>query len=661
MIFSRASIFLLVAGLYISINSKSEELTSFSFRDMQEIISVFMSEESELSADFLKQMAASEFVQSDKEMLYKVYNRLGSHYYYLSELDKSTQYFKRCKQIALELGNDELLADSYVYIGVNYDVAGHKQIGLENYLQAARIYKQADIEIGYGLAQHNIGVIYQTQKQFDKALESYHESLAIERKFENNNGIIYSLYTIAVLHYLTAQPDSMLIYLEEYEKLLELFRDGFIKDHMYFLRGNYYSLTDNHQDAEILYKKTLAIFEERKYSSPLVSVLAELGHSQTELGKLNQAEQNLNRAERMADSLGLKYTQLRIFDNMHKLYLNKKEFDKASYYSIKYANLIKEIYQEENTALLSEYQIIWETEKRESQIALLRKDIEIQRLKLLRSNYLSAVIAFVLLFTSIIIVILSRQSKYRKKINHLLQDKNHELAVSNATKDKFFKIIAHDLKNPLSAFRNISGMIDENINVLQKEELSEYLKELRKSSESLNDLLNNLLQWAISQTDNIKAEITPVVLKDVTDKNLSQLQAIAKLKGVTLINRIDANLEVETDQNIFITITRNIISNAIKFSFADGEVVIYSEQKEACIEIKIRDEGIGIEEEDIFRLFKIEENTKDIGNSPEKGTGLGLILCRELAEKINAELSVVSKKGEGSTFILSIPQRSFIH
>jgi signal transduction histidine kinase len=653
--FVKKSVILIVLLLVLLTFVHALETRDYETLELEEVLEEFLFGESDITPDLLVFLSKHDLVRADKEVLYRIYNSLGSHYYYAGELELSTEYFKKCIPLAKILEDKELLADTYVYIGVNYDESGHKQIGLENYLKGARLYSEIGNEIGYGLAQHNIGVVYQTQKQFDKALESYHESLAIELKHDNINGAIYSLYTIAVLHYLTETPDSMLYYLEEYEKRLGLFRDNYIKNHKYFLRGNYYSMIENHVEAEMQYKKAVSIFEEFKYSSPLISALAELGHCQIKLGKLNDAEKNLMRAEHFADSLKLHYVELRIFDNMHKLYLAMGDYEEASYYSIKYANLIKDIYQDENSSLLSEYQIIWETEKRESQIALLRKDNEIQRLKLIRSKFLSGIIAFVLLFSAILLIVLARQSRYRKRTNLLLQSKNKELAVSNATKDKFFKIIAHDLKNPLSAFRNISGMIDENLNTLHKDELSEYMQELRKSSDSLNELLNNLLQWAISQTDSIRAELVKLSLKNLMDENIFQLQSIAKLKNVNIINQIDENLVVKTDKNIFITITRNLISNAIKFSSSGSSIEIRALIKESSAEIHVKDYGIGIDESDIDKLFRIEENPQKIGNSPEKGTGLGLILSKELADAINSNLSVISKKGEGSTFILSIP------
>jgi len=227
-----------------------------------------------------------------------------------------------------------------------------------------------------------------------------------------------------------------------------------------------------------------------------------------------------------------------------------------------------------------------------------------------------------------------------------------ELKLLNATKDKFFSIISHDLKNPMSAFRNISNSLDENIDGLEKDQIKYYSSQLNKSSGILYEMMENLLLWAKSQLGGINPNLINIQLKTLVDQIIKNNKSLADSKNVQLFNTINKDVEIKTDKNILQTILRNIITNGIKFTGVDGKVIISTESVNSLLIIKVKDTGIGISKEDMEKLFKIDVDTKIIGKSEEKGSGLGLVLCKELAGKINANLHVKSKLNKGSVFTI---------
>ncbi|MCB1189125.1 MAG: hybrid sensor histidine kinase/response regulator [Leptospiraceae bacterium] len=229
-----------------------------------------------------------------------------------------------------------------------------------------------------------------------------------------------------------------------------------------------------------------------------------------------------------------------------------------------------------------------------------------------------------------------------------------ELKQANATKDKFFSIIAHDLKTPFTALITISELlVQEKISNEEKEEFFRYIQEASKRG---FDLLKNLLEWSRSQTKNIDFNPKELNLSFIIEDNIKLLQLSAKAKNIDLSSEIRKDLILNADENMLNTIIRNLISNAIKFTYDGGKVTIVAQKQEDQIEIRVIDSGIGIEPENIQKLFKIDKRFIKFGTKKEKGTGLGLVICKEFIDFHKGSISVESKIGKGSQFIVALPK-----
>lgn len=236
-----------------------------------------------------------------------------------------------------------------------------------------------------------------------------------------------------------------------------------------------------------------------------------------------------------------------------------------------------------------------------------------------------------------------------------LKDSEKKLQEANSAKDKFFSIIAHDLKSPFFGVLGLSEHIKENGRSMEKLEIIDISNHIYNSLKQQYELLEGLLLWARSNTGRLKLENTIVSPNMVVEKTLNVLKHSVEEKNLIFVNNVDEDLTVLTDVNLMLTVIRNLISNAIKFTPSGGRIMVNTETKDDHTDIIISDTGIGINKEDMDKLFKIEEAFSTPGTNDEKGTGLGLIVCHEFAEKQGGELLVESNPGEGTTFIYRLP------
>jgi signal transduction histidine kinase len=225
----------------------------------------------------------------------------------------------------------------------------------------------------------------------------------------------------------------------------------------------------------------------------------------------------------------------------------------------------------------------------------------------------------------------------------------------NATKDKFFSIISHDLKNPFSSLLSISELMVASFDSTDKEDHKAGFKKINQSIKHLLDLLENLLTWSRSQRGKIKYDPVKFNLSALIQENINLHKLLAEKKGIMLHSSDKDEVYVYGDRDMINSVIRNLMTNAVKFTDRDKKVEVQLEAKECEIEVSIVDEGIGIPEEHMGKLFRIDEKFKSTGTAGEKGTGLGLIICREFVEKNGGEITVQSKPGQGTTFSFTIP------
>ncbi len=255
------------------------------------------------------------------------------------------------------------------------------------------------------------------------------------------------------------------------------------------------------------------------------------------------------------------------------------------------------------------------------------------------------------------------QKSYAKKLQQKVNERTEQLKKDekklkdmNETKDRFFSIIAHDLKSPINAILGLTDVIKSEYNSLSEKELTVINDNIHSAASHTNNLLDNLLTWARSQNGTISFKPEVINITKVINKNIDVFNSLASRKNISIINLIESDIFIYADPNMIDTVIRNLLSNAVKFTFRDGRIIIAARTKNHNAEVCIKDNGKGMDKETMTGLFEIQEKANSKGTDDEPGTGLGLILCKEFIERNSGKIWAESDNGNGSMFCFSLPQ-----
>jgi signal transduction histidine kinase len=243
----------------------------------------------------------------------------------------------------------------------------------------------------------------------------------------------------------------------------------------------------------------------------------------------------------------------------------------------------------------------------------------------------------------------------RVRVHLTLKRLEKDLREAIASRNKFFRILAHDLKNPFVAILGFSDMLVADYDMLSDEERRSFATNTKEAAENTFKLLENLLAWAGTQVGSIKMEPKVIDISQSVENIFSITSGSAKTKDITLISTVEQGLQAYADLSMIETVIRNLVTNAIKFTRTGGSITVSAEKKEQMIQVSVEDTGVGIDSKVLPLLFDISHSRSTKGTSSEEGTGLGLILCREFVRKNSGDIWVESESGKGSRFTFSLP------
>ncbi len=242
-----------------------------------------------------------------------------------------------------------------------------------------------------------------------------------------------------------------------------------------------------------------------------------------------------------------------------------------------------------------------------------------------------------------------------KEIEEKLRRNAEELITLNSSKDKFFSILAHDLRSPFQALLGISEILSNDIESLTQAEIMKFSGELFKAIKNQYEFLTHILEWARIQTNKIEFNPSRINLYETILKTFNLMKYTAEGKQITLNANVDKSLFVKADENMLISILQNLVGNAVKFSKNSGSINVYGTRVNNYYELSVSDNGVGIDEESLGRLFNFDTMFSKKGTAGEKGSGLGLLICKEMIEKHGGKIWVQSKMGYGTKFTFSLP------
>ncbi|MFK7947099.1 MAG: ATP-binding protein [Saprospiraceae bacterium] len=336
------------------------------------------------------------------------------------------------------------------------------------------------------------------------------------------------------------------------------------------------------------------------------------------------------------------------YEHLYELAKKEKDFEAALKYHEQYLMYHDSIYNNQLQDIMGTEGVRLDIESEKKA----RKNAELQAQLLTSRNQLFGAIALGLLAIILVGSYLFRQlQKARKQ----LESQNLQLTQLNETKDKFFGIIAHDIRSPIMALDSVGEQMNYYLSKNNEKKLRRLADRVDTTAKRLTNLLDNLLNWALLQTGMIPYHPKSVNLKSVSNDIFELYEPVATTKKITLENNISTETTVYADERALNTIIRNLVNNALKFTPENGVIRVSEVVKNDKIFIEINDTGTGISAEKLPKLFALERTSTD-GTAGEKGSGLGLMLCKELVELNKGTIKAISELGKGSTFIFSVPQ-----
>ena len=531
---------------------------------------------------------------------------------------------EQARKATEQTGNLRLQVYVILQQGDNLAAQGKPDEAVASYNQVLGYRDQMQDPAAEADALFRLAHVYTLQTRYDEALEEHKKALAIRRTLLDRKGEAVSLNDIGELYGRMGNQDKALA---NHQVALKLRKQ----------LGDKRELAESHNNIGILY------YQEKRYERAINELLLALDAAQ--------------------DS-GDQYEISRSDEHLSMAYADAGDYKNALRYRKEYQEIHDFIEHDNTERKLIAVRHGYTLDQKESKIGSLEADRvvrerEIEAQKQFR-NGLLVVIGLVLIIATLVIYLYLMKRRSNQELqtaSDRVSRQNQQLQQLNATKDKFFSILGHDLKGPLNSLTSFSGLLINHTDSLSKDEIKMLALDLDKSLKNLFALLENLLEWSRSQTGNIEFKPEPFDLASVLETNKELLKMQAQNKKISIENACKAEVAVNAHRHSINTVIRNLISNAIKFTPEGGAIIINAQQAQEEVMVSVADNGVGMTPEVICKLFRIDTKLTTKGTADEKGTGLGLILCKEFIEKNGGRIGVDSKPGEGTVFYFTLPRK----
>ncbi len=567
---------------------------------------------------------------NDQSGIGKILNSLGTAYDDISNYSKALEYLHRSLEISRELGDLKGQAKTLNNIGVVFNNLSDYPKALEYYQQSLEIYRVLEDRRGEGEALNNIGTVYMAIPEYNKPLDYFRRYLNICQEIGDRIGESIALSNIGVIYNSLSDYPKALDYLH---RSLEISRE----------------LGDRNSEAQIL---------------------NNIGSLYLKTNDYNKALLFIEKGLKVSEEIGGKSLIKDCYYSLSDLYYKQNNYRKALEYYKLYSAIKDSIYNKEFRDKITEMAVRYAARDKENEIDLLKKEKEIRDIELKRQKSIRNLLIALSFLVLILVLITYNRYLNKKKESEVLEEKRNQLEVINkeiieyetnlkelvAAKDKFFSIISHEFNNSLTSIAGASDMLRDNINEMDTDKKMFYINMIDRASKKQRELVENLMQWSMSQTGMIIYKPGFFYLKEITASVINLLEINAKKKNINVVSEINESAVAYADKDMIETVLRNLISNAIKFTYKGGEVKITCEDKGDYMIVAVIDSGVGIDEENKMKLFNSDIRFTTLGTAQEKGTGLGLKICKDYVEKNKGKIWVESRFGKGSIFKFTLPK-----
>lgn len=540
---------------------------------------------------------------------------------------------------------------------------------LNYFIQSRNLYVEINNKEGEASALNNISVVYGRQGLFDKALELSLQILEMRREIGDSSRIAQSLNNLAVTYKDLNKPDEALKYYRQAVELSHKLNETASLDQYFNNIGVIYLEWNKYDSAFHYFNKALRIGEKHNNKQMITNSLTYLGSYYNRKNDYAHAISVLEKSLRIAKEIGIVYEIESAAKQLHVAYSALGRFEDAYKIHVLFKQMVDSANNLQTMQKITEIEALskYEKEKLIQQLIHEKKEIE-NELSLRKANQLRNS-ALLVVFTTLILLYLLYRSYRKKSMLNLklmaqrdeiisqkeeIESQRDEIELLNRSKDKFFAIIAHDLKNPLSGIYRLSEIMKQNYEQIDTAKLKVYIEQIFLSTKKTFELLENLLKWAMVQNGSLQISATEFNLTKVIRENIELLSENANQKKLKINFHQCDDCFVLADEEMITTVFRNLLNNAIKFSPENGSINFSISAEAQFYKVSIKDQGIGISLADQQLLFDLNNDARTIGTSKEKGTGLGLVLCREFIELNGGKIGLKSELGKGSTFYFTV-------
>lgn len=596
-------------------------------------------------------------------------NYIGKYYHTKGEYTKSNQFYLKALKIAAGSKDSLRMATLYTNIGKHYETLGNYHKAMANYIESEKLLGAKNERIIRGTIYDHLGSLYTIIRDYPNALEYHLKSLDCRKTSNYREGISKSYKNIGQLYERTNTYDSALFY---YRQALVLAREvnypkGIIK--CLNSLANVSLQMGNFATAATYGGEALSLAQRTGYEKGAANALLTLGRACYRRNLHGEAETYLGKALGIANSRKLKTTSMEVYKELYLLDRSRGNDSLALAWHIHYTDIQRELNNLDHARQFAELKIAYETDKQTQTNKLLRAENDLKSLQVRRSHTIIILTAISLLLAIALVLVMYFRFSAKHKSNQLLARLNHKVMEQNQElhrlnkelnqavreKDKFLSIIAHELRNPLWWFRNLAEMLSLNFEHMAHAEIQKTLQSLDESAKNAYHLSDNLLKWSRTKLNKLQTQPTTLILAEVTQSIVRQWATVAGYKHLKIHCNIPESIRVYADKDQLETIVRNLLSNALKYTPAGGIVTLTATSDSNMASLEIIDSGIGISPENIKRLFRDNKTYTTLGLMQEKGTGLGLVLCKEFIELNGGRLFVNSIENQGTTFRFTIP------
>ena len=546
-------------------------------------------------------------------------DNLGVCQWVLADYPKAMTYFNKSLLYYQSLKDQNGISSSYNNLGLlNVELKKFNQ-AFSYFNIAYKINQQTNNKILMVFNLNNIAGTYYKQNNYIKSLEYYTKSKKLNVSINDLNGLAYCYTNIGKI----ASTQK------EYTKGLEYFNKALNN----FDKGQVYNLGNTYYEMGVTYYK-MALENKNDNTKLLLLSVQYLNESLLSFSKIGTLE--------MVEAC---------YSALYKSTKEQGDYTNSLNYFEKYATIKDSIFSNENQNKITNIQS-------QGKIDLRDKQIIIQALKIKSDTKKVYLLVIITITVAILLVLFFWLYISKRNTNYELKEKNNTITNINNQKDKFFSIIAHDLRGPFNGFLGLTKLLAEDLDSMTNEEIRFAAGNMRSSATNLNRLLENLLEWSLMEQGMIPFEPQVILLVNDVEECIFTLKEKANRRDIKISTDIDKKLTIFADNNILLAVLRNLISNAIKFTPKGGEISIHATETENDTTISVVDSGIGMKAQMIEDLFRLDIKTNSKGTDNEPCTGLGLILCKEYIEKHNGKIWVKSEEEKGSTFYFRLPKNN---